>query len=103
MAPNPVAAWFNKNYPREYAQSTEGNIEGRAAWFMLARITELETTLERERAERLHVDETRRKLMREYEDYKKWAGVEEPAGEPTCCAERAWTEDHAHDCPERAG
>lgn len=42
MTPCPVCAWFQENFPNEYAaRDTEGKHE-RAAWFMLGRIQALE-------------------------------------------------------------
>lgn len=80
MAPNPVAAWFNKNHPREYADSPEGDINGRASWFMLRRIEFLEAELRREREARRIVDSTFNDLMREFEEYKKSAGMRTEIG-----------------------
>lgn len=46
----PVCAWFQENFPNEYAaRDTEGKHE-RAAWFMLGRIQALEAQAEPLRA-----------------------------------------------------
>lgn len=39
----PVCHWFNTNHPDAYAKASEASVHDRASWFMLARITELET------------------------------------------------------------